>query len=69
MVQAKNQSPEGHDTGQQISMDCFCIQMIKYDPNDHRVLNAGNDAYITTAFVTGFNIDIKYPLQSLCPGH
>jgi hypothetical protein len=50
-------------------MDSFCIQMTKYHPNDQGILNAGNDAYITTAFTTGFYVYIKHTFQALCPGH
>jgi hypothetical protein len=32
--------------------------MIKYHPEEQGVLNAGNDAYITTAFTTGFYVYI-----------
>ncbi len=38
-------------------------------PDDQGALNTGNDAYITTAFTTGFYVYIKYPLQPHCPSH
>jgi hypothetical protein len=31
--------------------------------------NAGNDAYITTALIASFDINIENTLQSLCPGY
>ncbi len=35
----------------------FIIQVSKYDPDHFRVFDNGNDAYISTAFVTGFNVN------------
>ena len=35
----------------------------------HRVLDAGDNLYSTTAFTAGLDIDIENPHQSLCPGH
>ena len=43
---------------------------VSEDPLDqHRVFDAGNDFYGAAAFATGLDVDAKYTLQSLRPGH
>ena len=44
------------------------MQMGKNLIDYHRVLDAGDSLYSTTAFTTGLDIDVENPLQSLCPG-
>lgn len=51
------------------SRKCLAIQVSKYFPDDNGVFDAGNDAYITTALIASFNIDIENTLQPFCPGH
>jgi hypothetical protein len=41
----------------------------KYFLNNCRIFDTGNDPDITTAFTTGFYLNTKYTLQSLCPRH
>jgi len=47
----------------------YCIQVIEYLVDDRRVFDTGDDADITTAFAAGFDIDVEYAFQSLCPCH
>jgi len=48
---------------------CFLSGMNEYLPDHHRVFDTGNYLDGTTTFATGFNIDGKYPFQSLGPSH
>jgi len=43
--------------------------VVEYLSDYHRILDAGNDAYIATAFAAGLNINAEHTLQALCPGH
>ena len=42
--------------------------MIKYHPDDQGVLNAGNNAHITTTLTAGIDVDMEHPFQSLFTG-
>jgi len=46
----------------------FLIQVSEYLVDHRRVFNTGDYFDGTTTFATGFNIDVKYALQSLRPG-
>jgi len=41
----------------------------KYLPDHCRILNTGDDLDLATTFTAGFDIYVKYPFQSLGPGH
>lgn len=43
--------------------------MGKYLFDHHRVFDTGDDLDGTTAFATGFDVDIEDALEALCPGH
>ena len=43
--------------------------MSEYLLNNCRVFDTSDDPDITSTFTAGFYVDIKYPLQPLCPRH
>ena len=47
----------------------YFIQMSEYLTDHLRVFNTSNDSDLTTAFTTGFDIDIEHALQAPSPGH
>ena len=47
----------------------FVVQVGQNSLDHRRVFNAGNDLDLPGAPLTGLNIDIKYPLEPLHPGH
>ena len=47
----------------------FFLQVSEDLLGRHRVFDAGNDFDGATAFTTGLDVEAKYTLQALCPGH
>lgn len=43
--------------------------MIQNLLDGHGVFHAGNDAHRALTFLTGFDIDVDHPFQSLSPTH
>ena len=53
----------------QLGRRCFAVQM-RQNPLDHRrVFNASDDLDLPLTALASLEIDIKYPLQPLHPGH
>jgi len=55
-----------------LSISSICLFLNResqYSFDQCRVFDTGNDPDITTALIASFDINIKYMLQSFCPGH
>lgn len=44
-------------------------EVFEYLADHHRVFDAGNDPHRTLTLLTGVDVDVEHPLQSLCPRH
>ena len=47
----------------------FILQMRQNSLNHRRIFNASNDLDLTCAPLSGLDVDIEHPLESLHPGH
>ena len=47
----------------------FRIQVSKDFPDHRRVFNTSDHFDRTATLATGFNVNVKYPFESLRPGH
>jgi len=43
--------------------------VIQYLPDSHGIFHAGNDAHRALTLLTGFDVDMEHPFQSLSPTH
>jgi hypothetical protein len=47
----------------------LCFQVIEYLPDYQRIFNTRNHLDRTSTLTTGLDLNRKYPLQALGPGH